>query len=95
MPKEITIQVYTFDELDKQTQNNVLQGVCQFFMEVEPDHPSVEKAMEEADRLMTPWFSEQILLETDPDLVYEEARRNYYDRLGRIVEPYYENKEEK
>ena len=89
MPEKVTIQVFTFDELNEHLQSKALQDVCQYFLEAEPEHPSVQKAVEEAEDLMAPWFSEQILLENDPDLVYEEARRPYYDRLGRIVEPYY------
>lgn len=84
--RQETINIYTFDELSKEAQEQAIQDHIQF--EIEDAFASEEKrghesfvwdAIEEAKRLQTPWFTAQIIYEKYKDLIIETIKANGYE----------------
>lgn len=87
--KKVEISVYEFDELDEEVQRTVIEAYVNFLLEIveasgEGVIPKVDAAIEKAERLRTPWFTQQIIFENMESEIKQEVRKYYYFSNGRI-----------
>lgn len=85
-----TFEVYSFDELDEKSQTKVINDTIQCFLETDYDllSPSMQKAIDKAERMQTPWFVGNYMWEYAQDEVMVSINDFVYLKNGEI---FYEN----
>jgi len=78
--------VYKFDELSEKVQSIVINEHIEFILEDETEFlsPNVLRAIEDAEKMRTPWFTGEYILEYARDEVMESVRENEYLITGEI-----------
>lgn len=86
MPKQHTIDIYEFDELNEKAKEKVLNDWITFQLEQGYNHDiNVQKAVDKAEENKTPWFAGEIYFDDNEDSVYDLARSSYYTKDGDFV----------
>lgn len=80
--KQITINTYSFNELSKEAKNRAISDHIEFWLEAklynEENPGNFEKAINEAERMQTPWFTSSYVLDYCKDEIIEEININDY-----------------
>lgn len=88
---DIVIKGYSFDELSKESKEKAINDHIQFWMDTrryDKEHKgNYEKAIDEAEKMMTPWFTPSYIHEYCLEELLEEIRINEYifDYQGYIL----------
>ena len=82
--KKVTVNLYSFDELDEKAQCKVLNDTVSFLIDVEGQDESsdVWKACKKANDMQTPWFAPQYVMEECKEKVMSLARADLYAKNG-------------
>ena len=78
----VTTKVYKFNELSKKAKDRAIVEHIQFWIETIPYEEmagNLKKAVNEAERLQTPWFTHEIVYDYCKDEVIDEIKLNDYD----------------
>lgn len=81
-------EVYTFDELDQEGQDQAINEYIEFLMDIyDPDKPKenppfVRRAAAMADRLQTPWFWGSYILEYGRKHILAALKEEYFFKDG-------------
>ncbi len=88
-----TFNVYKFDELNTENQSKVINDTVNCFVEMsEAIHiPEIDKAIEHANNMQTPWFAGSYVWEECRQLIMEEINRFEYLENGEIFDTIKEN----
>lgn len=86
---EITekIELYEYDELDEAAQSRALNHMIKMW-QLMPDiapldaQPKIKQAIEDAERMQTPWFAPEYILEHCRIELEKELRTRWYHRDG-------------
>ncbi len=87
--KTIELKVYEYNELSENAQNVVLSELVNDWIEVEwfvPDEAreGYDKAVEEMERMRTPWFLGEAIFEYCHDWIMAMATSRFYYENGDI-----------
>jgi hypothetical protein len=78
--KEYT--VYTFDELSNEAKDKAICDYIEFMLEVVPYENGTDnykKAIDKAENMRTPWFTDSYVYEYCKDEIIEDIKLNEYD----------------
>ena len=90
--RTITTPIYEFDELDTEGRARVINETVQYIAETadpEDCSPEILRAIEEVDRLKTPWFLGEYIMDYAKAEVLELCTVNEYYYDGEL---YYERR---
>jgi hypothetical protein len=81
----ITYKIYTFDELPKEKQEQVINSHINFLLDivVEPQG-NFKRAIDKANEMQTPWFTNSYVYDYCKDELIEELREKEYFDTGEI-----------
>lgn len=87
--KQVTINVYSFDELTKEIQDAVINRRISEMVEYEAeDHyknwPEFKKAIDRAVQLQTPWFTGAYVWDYCQNEILEDVKQWQYFKDGKI-----------
>lgn len=77
--RQETINIYTFDELSNEAKERAISDHINFEIEVAGKDSYIYPAIEEADRLQTPWFTASIVYEMFKDSIIDTIKINRYE----------------
>jgi len=84
---QVTITIYEFDELDPTVQSKLIEQEIRFRLHMESANEwskEYREALEESERMRTPWFFEGMYYERVKDDVYKTLRDQLYEKNGQI-----------
>ena len=82
---------YEFDELSEEAQNKAISDHINFWMEVrefdEENKGNFEKAVDEAEKMKTPWFMGEYIYDYCKNEIIQEIEANKYlfDEYGELL----------
>lgn len=87
--KKVTVNVYSFDELQKDVQDAVIEKRISEMVEYEwEDHyenwPEFKKAIDRSEQLQTPWFTGAYVWDNCKKEILQELAQWQYFKDGKI-----------
>jgi hypothetical protein len=77
---------YEFDELSPELQDKAINDHIQFELEVMGEDSPYWHCIEEMDKMKTPWFTSEKILEDHKETIIETIKLNYlFDNEGEIL----------
>ena len=96
--REVAIKVFKFDELNEETKTKVFGLVIDFLIETYDEDTASEgmkKAVAGAERMRTPWFTDEYVREYCRDEVMKICQQAEYEKDGRVFAEEMEEKNER
>ena len=87
--KEVTVtyKIYKFDELSEEAQLDAMEREITFWLEVMSyeDMPvEMQKAIDKAEKMQTPWFVGEYIWEDCKEFILERCRQYDYTEDGKV-----------
>lgn len=89
--KIITVEGYEFEELSEEAKTRAINDHIEFWCECRPydseNKGNFERAVDEAERMHTPWFLPCYIADYCMDEIIEEIKLNEYlfDKKGKLI----------
>jgi len=85
--KYVKLAVYEYDELSEKAKTRAINDLIEnyyFSIKYEELSPAMQRAVDEVERLKTPWFAGQVMWQYAREEIEAEARRWNYTRDGEL-----------
>lgn len=91
MPKTVKKEflVYSFEELSKESKDKAINWYIQFILEVtdyKQGSDNFKKACDKAEKMQTPWFVGEYILEYCKEEILEDLSECYFHKNGKFYE---------